>query len=91
MGLAASAFDGALLLVFPALVPAYAILGAGVAGAAATAVWALSYRYYRNQVEQALEETLALLPAGVRALSLQGARDTDQARLAPARAASGQE
>jgi hypothetical protein len=61
-------------------VPAYAVLGVGVASAAATAVWAMSYRYYRNQVEQALDETLGLLPAAVRALALQGERDTHEAR-----------
>jgi hypothetical protein len=68
-GLAASAIAGALLIV-PALVGAAAISGAAVGA------WALSYRYYRSQVEEALKQSLQLLPATARAVAAnQGGRE----------------
>jgi hypothetical protein len=78
-GVAASAFNGALLLFLPALVPALMGVGVGIGGAAA--VWAMTYRYYRSQVEQSLKETLELLPATVRAAEHQLGRGTDDKKL----------
>lgn len=61
-GLAASAIGGALLVV-PAL------LGAAAVSGAAVGAWALTYRYYRGQVEEALRQSLQLLPAAARAVA----------------------
>lgn len=60
-GLAGSVVAGAILAV-PAL------LGAAALGGAAVAAWATAYRYYRSQVEGALEQSLQLLPATARAI-----------------------
>ncbi len=62
VGVAASAITGALL-VFPAL------LGAAVLSGVAVGSWILGYRYYRTAVEDALKESLRLLPATARAVS----------------------
>ena len=69
VGLAGSVVAGALL-VLPALVGAAALSGA-------TAVaWAATYRYYRSQVEEALQQSLRTLPATARAIAAhQGGRD----------------
>lgn len=68
VGVAASAITGALLVV-PALV------GAAVVSGTAVGAWVLGYRYYRGAVEQALKESVRLLPATVRAVtSNQGGR-----------------
>lgn len=61
LGLAGSALAGAVL-VLPALA------GAAVVSGAAVAAWVGGYRYYRRQVEAALEQSLQLLPAAARAL-----------------------
>jgi hypothetical protein len=61
-GIAATAIAGALLIV-PAVVGAVAIGGATVGA------WALTYRYYRSQVEGALQQSLQLLPATARAVA----------------------
>ena len=62
VGAAASAISGAILI-------APAVLGAAVASSAAVGAWMLTYRYYRGAVEDALKETLQLLPATVRAVT----------------------
>lgn len=68
-GLAASVMAGALLAL-PALV------GAAAVGGAAVAAWAASYRFYRNQVEAALQQSVQLLPTTARAIAAhQGGRD----------------
>lgn len=77
-GLAGSAIAGALLIV-PALLGAAAISGAAVGA------WALSYRYYRSQVEEALKQSLQLLPATARAVvANQGGRETARRDLSSA-------
>ncbi len=69
VGMAASAIAGALLVV-------PAILGAAVLSGAAVGAWRLGYSYYRAAVEEALKESLGLLPATVRAVSsTQGGRE----------------
>ena len=50
-----------------ALLALPALLGAGVIGGAAVAVWAATYRYYSRQVEAALKQSLELLPTAARA------------------------
>ena len=68
-GLAGSLMGGAILAL-PAL------LGAAAVGGAAAAVWATAYRYYRSQVEEALTQSLHLLPTTARAIAAhQGRRD----------------
>lgn len=68
-GLAGSAIAGALLII-PALLGAVAISGAAVGA------WALAYRYYRSQVEEALKQSLQLLPSTARAVAAnQGGRE----------------
>jgi hypothetical protein len=66
LGVAASALSGVLL----------AVLGAGLVGGAAVAVWAATYRYYQSQVSQAIRQTLQLLPAAARTTPTQGALET---------------
>ena len=69
VGLAGSVMAGALLAL-PAL------LGAAAVSGAAVAAWATGYRYYRSQVEDALKQSLRLLPATARAIAAnQGGRD----------------
>ena len=69
VGVGASAMAGALLAL-PALVGAAAVSGAAVAA------WAAGYRWYRGAVEDALQESLRLLPTTARAIAAnQGARD----------------
>ncbi|MDF2775756.1 MAG: putative serine/threonine protein kinase [Geminicoccaceae bacterium] len=69
VGLAGSVMAGALLAL-PALV------GAAVVSGATVAAWAAGYRYYRSRVEDALRESLELLPATARAIAAhQGGRD----------------
>jgi hypothetical protein len=58
-GAAATVLPGALL----------AVLGAGLVGGAAVAMWAATYRYYQGQVARALRQTLQLLPAAARAIT----------------------
>src|SRR5918997_5320355 len=61
-GLGGSAIGGALLIL-----PAF--LGAAAIGGAAVGAWALTYRYYRRQVEESLKHSLQLLPATARAVA----------------------
>jgi eukaryotic-like serine/threonine-protein kinase len=68
-GLAGSVMAGALLAL-PAL------LGAAALSGAAVAAWATAYRYYRSQAEDALKQSLQILPATARAIAAhQGGRD----------------
>lgn len=62
VGMAGSALAGALLAL-------PAIVGATVLGGAAVAAWAAGYRYYRHQVEDALKQSLQLVPATSRAMA----------------------
>ena len=62
VGIVGSVVSGAIL-VLPAL------LGVAVLGGGGVAVWAAGYRYYRNQVEESLKQTLDLMPTAVRALA----------------------
>jgi eukaryotic-like serine/threonine-protein kinase len=75
VGLASSAMAGALLAL-PAL------LGAAAVGGVTVAAWAGGYRFYRSQVEDALTESLALLPTTARAIAAnQGRRDPTRREL----------
>ena len=77
VGLAGSAMAGALLAL-PAL------LGAAAVSGAAVAAWAAGYRYYRSQVEDALKQSLQLLPTTARAIvAHQGGRDPARRDLPP--------
>ena len=62
VGMAASTVAGALLIL-------PAVLGAAVVSGAAVGTWVLSYRYYRGAVEEAIRDSLRLLPAAVRAIN----------------------
>jgi hypothetical protein len=61
----AGAWVAGALLALPALAGAAALGGVAAAG------WTVSYHYYRRQVEEALEQTLQLLPAVARAMTSQ--------------------
>jgi hypothetical protein len=59
-----------------ALLALPALLGAAAVSGAAVAAWAAGYRYYRSQVEDALEQSLRLLPTTARAIAAnQGRRE----------------
>ena len=62
LGLASQVIAGALLAL-------PAVVGAGLASGAAIAIWAATYRYYLGQVEEALKQTLELLPGVARAMT----------------------
>lgn len=77
IGVAGSAVAGALLAL-PAVVGAAAFSGAAVA------VWAASYRYYRGQVQEALRQSLQLIPATARTMAAnQGLRNVTERGLSP--------
>jgi hypothetical protein len=59
-----------------ALLALPALLGAAAVSGAVVAAWGGTYRFYRGQVENALQESLRLVPAAVRAIAAnQGRRD----------------
>ena len=80
VGIAAAAMAGAgALLALPAIVGAVVVSGATVAA------WAASYRYYARQVEDALQQSLRLLPTVARAIAAsQGGRRPAGRALPPA-------